>query len=1283
MRFPMTASILLMALLFAATAYGEVLLQENFEGLAGKLLPASQEQIPADLLGWTHTPPPGWRIDNSRMAMDNGVDEWRGWSFTTMDFWRRADGQGREKFTLGEGVFAVAESDEYDDAGNPPPFDSTLISPAIHVPAGKTAYVQWDTIHWSAKESACSLTAAIDGGEDLAVADYTGRDVSNLETAAEVAAPDTGRDWTLVLKWRYAAKNGWFWGIDNIAVTDTPPIPAPALADLAGAEDWPAYLHDQQRSGVSVCEIALPLAQAWVHRPPHPPCPSWPEPAREDVLHAIAKLSPTSTYDRAFHTVAAGDRLYYGSSATDSVYCLNAETGDDVWRFPAGGPVRLAPVIVGRYLYFGADDGCVYCLKNRTGNLVWRQRVAPDDARLPGNGRMISRWPVRSSVVAAEGLVYAAAGLFPNEGVYLCAMAHDTGEILWRKPLQAATQGYMAASESRLFLPTGRTAPVVMRRRDGKTMGSPEGLGGAYTIVMDDMLVHGPSEKGQLHVDTPDGLESIVAANARAIVAKDGMAFMLHEEAISALDRAAYVDLSRRIRAIECIDKKERTPGQEAELENLIKQRASSEQWRTPCLNHRTLIKTGSVLFTGGDNQVCAWDAATGKARWSSAVQGDVYGLAVARGRLFASTEDGSIYCFAPPAQDQKAHTRPPHNAALETTPEAGAWAARILQETAVQKGYCLALGAASWNLACALAKASALQVLVVEPDEEKATGLRRILCARNIPGAKISVQQIPLVSLAYPDFVANLVVAVGIPPAPPAEVARVLCPRDGRAFVIHPDAPALNAWADDKLPAWSVDCAAPLAWGVARRGLLKGEGEWTHTYADPGNTACSGDVYAGAPVRLQWFGQPGPRQMVDRHFRNVPPLYKGGRVFIPGDEVLYAADAYNGTLLWTVETPGSRRVGVFLDSSNMAVDAQSLFLVSGSACLAFDVETGAPQSPFTLPDAIPQDGMMAWGYLARQDGRLYGSARPATATYHVITREAELNDFAVWYPNMRMAISAYVFSIGPDRHAWTYGQGRIIDSTLTLGDGRIYFIETHSPKALADTTGRLTMLEATEEGQQFLVALNADTGTVEYKHPIDMSKLQQPTYLQYTNGILLLSGARIHHGSAVRASGAEALLQLHGGEMIKYSFYAFDARTGALRWTQEHDTDLEVRGGHGEYNRHPTLVGATAYTWPYAYHIETGAQIPGWKFDRRGHGCGGVSGAAHALFWRGNNPWMYDLRPNGGPHRLTNVTRPGCWINIIAAGGLILIPEASAGCTCGYSIQASLAFAPVSRSEM
>jgi hypothetical protein len=50
---------------------------------------------------------------------------------------------------------------------------------------------------------------------------------------------------------------------------------------------------------------------------------------------------------------------------------------------------------------------------------------------------------------------------------------------------------------------------------------------------------------------------------------------------------------------------------------------------------------------------------------------------------------------------------------------------------------------------------------------------------------------------------------------------------------------------------------------------------------------------------------------------------------------------------------------------------------------------------------------------------------------------------------------------------------------------------------------------------------------------------------------------------------------------------------------------------------------------------------------------------------------------------KITNSTRVGCWINIIPAGGMLLIPEGSSGCTCAYSLQTSMGFIPVSAGSM
>lgn len=61
--------------------------------------------------------------------------------------------------------------------------------------------------------------------------------------------------------------------------------------------------------------------------------------------------------------------------------------------------------------------------------------------------------------------------------------------------------------------------------------------------------------------------------------------------------------------------------------------------------------------------------------------------------------------------------------------------------------------------------------------------------------------------------------------------------------------------------------------------------------------------------------------------------------------------------------------------------------------------------------------------------------------------------------------------------------------------------------------------------------------------------------------------------------------------------------------------------------------------------------------------------------------PTMFNLETKQYS-KITTVTRSGCWINMIPAGGLLLVPEASSGCTCNFAVQTSLAFLPVEPSK-
>jgi len=78
----------------------------------------------------------------------------------------------------------------------------------------------------------------------------------------------------------------------------------------------------------------------------------------------------------------------------------------------------------------------------------------------------------------------------------------------------------------------------------------------------------------------------------------------------------------------------------------------------------------------------------------------------------------------------------------------------------------------------------------------------------------------------------------------------------------------------------------------------------------------------------------------------------------------------------------------------------------------------------------------------------------------------------------------------------------------------------------------------------------------------------------------------------------------------------------------------------------------------------------------RPGHHCGTLAACPHMLTFRSYSIGYYDLDGDAGTQHFAG-QRPGCWINAIPANGLAIIPEASAGCVCLFSVQCTTVLEP------
>lgn len=240
------------------------------------------------------------------------------------------------------------------------------------------------------------------------------------------------------------------------------------LSALAQAADWPMWRHDPGRTAATTQKIPSPLNLIWSRELP-PLRPAFKEPRLQ--------------FDRGYEPVVAGKRLLTASSREDCVIALDTETGTELWRALADGPVRFAPVIVGETAIFGSDDGLVRCVKLTDGNIIWQKRAVPSNRLLLGNQRLISVWPVRGGPVAKDGRVYFAAGVWPLEGTFVFCCDTATGTEIWRNDRCSylygthphateamgglAPQGYLLIDGDDLIVPCSTAYPARLDLKTG------------------------------------------------------------------------------------------------------------------------------------------------------------------------------------------------------------------------------------------------------------------------------------------------------------------------------------------------------------------------------------------------------------------------------------------------------------------------------------------------------------------------------------------------------------------------------------------------------------------------------------------------------------------------------------------------------------------------------------------------------------------------------------------------------------------------------------------------
>lgn len=1007
--------------------------------------------------------------------------------------------------------------------------------------------------------------------------------------------------------------------------------------------------------------------------------------------HRIVALDPATGHIRWQHVLggpvrlapAVWDNKVYVAADDGWAHCFAATSGEVVWQ-------RLLAPREERILGNGRMISRWPC---RTGLLI------QDGVGYAGVGI----WP-------AEGVFLEAFDAATGRTLWRNDQLGEASDTF------VSPQGYMLTADDLLFVPQGRVSPAAFSRTTGAYVYNQrfgKNVGGTWALIAGDLLYTGTEEimafgtKNRARFAWFEGRQLIVSegrhytADGKAVAAVQTETYgkpslerfrlrdtrntqqQDHRTAQRAVrtaqdrlktetDKLAAIenDEERARQQVVCDKARATLEAAEKQLDTVAEALAKIEAqwqaagegmtagfgWRTECAAAEALILAGDMLLAGGAGEVVALRASDGTRVWEAKVEGKAKGLAVADGRLLVSTDQGVVYAFgsgaATPAEMRETA------AAAPPAPDHDRLAAWLAAEAGLgqRPGFALVLGLADGKLLPALAKATNLTVYGVDPDPAKIAALRRELAGAGLYGSRVCLIAAPLDHTGLANYFADLVTSERAGDGfPYAEAWRVTKPGNGVLLVGPALPPETGAWTPAARSFGNGRFEERGGWLKGRRGPLPGAANWTHQYADAGNTASSKDSFLTCPLRLLWYGLPGPLGMVSRHQRAAAPLAVNGVLFVQCEDWVEAYDAYNGVLLWRRDFPKVVRTGISHDCSNLVADEDSFYVVHRNQCHRLASHTGETLATFAVPAEL---GEGAWGWVARLDGLLLGSVRSAGRSTNAL----------------------FAYDVASGNLLWTFQPRNVLHPTLSAGDGRIFLVDDS-----VDLEQRQEALQKRLRGLEpayadkllkdapvrTVLALDAATGRPVWQRPLDLSGGIGGMYwsslgTMYQDGVLVVFGI---------FTDGHYWQDFFAGQFEGRRIVALNARDGGDLWEKE--VGYRVR---------PLIIGDTLHAEPWAYDLRTGARkqrrnpLTGadepWQFARPGHHCGCPVGSVNALFFRSYYIGYYDLARDGGTVHFSS-QRPGCWINFIPANGLLSVPEASSGCMCPFANLSTVVFEP------
>lgn len=373
---------------------------------------------------------------------------------------------------------------------------------------------------------------------------------------------------------------------------------------------------------------------------------------RNGVLHTgvygnadIGALSGERWHAQTGSAIRSTPAVYngnvYAGSGDGNLYCWDAQTGREVWRFAATASVCSSPCIAGGRIYVTDRANTLFCVSARTGTLVWKKEL--------GKPRVYD-WafdPYRSSPVADSGVLYAGS----MDGK-LYAMDPASGSVHWTYDAGAVILSTAAVHDHTVFIADANGRLHAVTAAAGK-------LKWIFRTHGDSLRNEEAGFDRKAILSTPAIHNGLVFFGGR-----DGWLYAVDEKSGTEkweLDyNVSWVIASAAVRGDTLV-----TSTSDGHYINAVDTRTGKEIWRftikQPAWSSPVIV-SNTVLAGTGDGYIYVLDLVTGKEKSRYRLGEKIFSSPVIAGNtLYIGCDDGALYALA--AETGSAPAVPAHKA--------------------------------------------------------------------------------------------------------------------------------------------------------------------------------------------------------------------------------------------------------------------------------------------------------------------------------------------------------------------------------------------------------------------------------------------------------------------------------------------------------------------------------------------------------------------------------------------------------------------------------------------